>query len=243
MTELAPEPEVPLDRPRRVVAVIVVVTIVATLASYLAPPAWTATLVGGVFFAATHLLVLRSEGATVRAYGLALGGLFERNPLDPRRIARDVANATGWALGCFALIALPFFYGFRLWFGLRSPWSWRAAVPDLDAVLGQLLVIALPEEAFYRGYVQSSLERRWSRSIRVLGLPVTMGNLVTSAVFAVGHVLTIPSPARLAVFFPSLLFGALRTRTGGIGAGVLLHALANLLSGAVARGYLGLRGG
>ena len=243
MTELAPEPEVSLDPPRRVITVTFIVTIVATLTSYLAPPAWTATLVGGVFFAATHLLVLRSDGATVGAYGLALGGLFERNPLDPRRIGRDVAHATGWALGAFALIALPFFYGFRPWFGLRSPWSWRAALPDLDAILGQLLVIALPEEAFYRGYVQSGLERRWGRSIRVLGMPVTTANVATSAVFAVGHLLTIPNPARLAVFFPSLLFGALRTRTGGIGAGVLLHALANLLSGAVARGYLGMRGG
>ena len=243
MTDLAPEPKAQLDPPRRVVAVTIVVTIVATLTSYLAPPAWTATLVGGVFFAATHVLALRYDGAAVRAYGLALGGLFERGPLELRRIGRDVARASGWALAWFALIALPFFYGFRLWFGVRSPWSWRAAVPDVDAILGQLLVIALPEEAFYRGYVQSSLERRWGRSIRVFGLPVTTANVATSAVFAVGHLLTIPNPARLAVFFPSLLFGALRTRTGGIGAGVLLHALANLLSGAVARGYLGLRGG
>ena len=42
--------------------------------------------------------------------------------------------------------------------------------------------------------------------------------LVTSVIFALGHVATLPYAARLAVFFPSLLFGLLRARTGGIGA-------------------------
>ena len=57
-------------------------------------------------------------------------------------------------------------------------------------------------------------------------------------IFAVGHVLTIPHVSRLAVFFPALLFGWLRARTGGIGAGVLFHAMCNLFSAALARGYL-----
>ena len=35
--------------------------------------------------------------------------------------------------------------------------------------------------------------------------------------FALGHVATEVHPNRLAVFFPSLLFGYLRTRRGGIG--------------------------
>ena len=49
--------------------------------------------------------------------------------------------------------------------------------------------------------------------------------------------MTEPHPARLAVFFPALLFGWLRARTGGIGASVVFHALCNLFSATLARGY------
>ena len=45
---------------------------------------------------------------------------------------------------------------------------------------------------------------------------------MTSALFALGHVATEFHPNRLGVFFPSLLFGWLRARTGGIGAAVVL---------------------
>ena len=61
--------------------------------------------------------------------------------------------------------------------------------------------------------------------------------VVTSAVFALGHLATVPEPARLAVFFPSLAFGWLRARTGGIGAGVLYHASCNLFASFLGRGY------
>jgi hypothetical protein len=61
--------------------------------------------------------------------------------------------------------------------------------------------------------------------------------LVTSAVFALGHVATIHDPGRLAVFFPSLVFGWLRARTGGVGAAIAFHALCNLFSESLMRGY------
>jgi membrane protease YdiL (CAAX protease family) len=73
--------------------------------------------------------------------------------------------------------------------------------------------------------------------VRVLGADLGPGWLLASAIFAAGHVLTIPHPARLAVFFPALVFGWLRQRTGGIGASVLFHASCNLFSAALGRGY------
>jgi membrane protease YdiL (CAAX protease family) len=39
------------------------------------------------------------------------------------------------------------------------------------------------------------------------------------------------------VFFPSLLFGWLRARTGGIGAGTAYHASCNLFASLLGRGY------
>ena len=61
--------------------------------------------------------------------------------------------------------------------------------------------------------------------------------LVTSAVFALGHLATIHVPTRLAVFFPSLVFGWLRYRTRGIGAGLTFHAMCNVFSEILGKGY------
>ena len=64
----------------------------------------------------------------------------------------------------------------------------------------------------------------------VLGAPVGWALVVSSALFALGHVAVIPNPQRLAVFFPALLFGWMRARTGSIAAGASFHALCNVVS-------------
>ncbi|HVY47347.1 MAG TPA: myxosortase family intramembrane protease, partial [Minicystis sp.] len=87
------------------------------------------------------------------------------------------------------------------------------------------------------GYLQSELDLAWPPRWRLFGADLGPGWLVSAAVFAVGHVLTISSPARLAVFFPALVFGWLRARTRGIGAGVVFHALCNLFAATLGRGY------
>lgn len=89
----------------------------------------------------------------------------------------------------------------------------------LVAIFVQLLLIALPEEVFFRGFLQARLDqharlgRRWRLP---LGLHLSPAIVATSAIFAVVHFVVGFAPARLAVFFPSLLFGWLRDRTGGI---------------------------
>jgi membrane protease YdiL (CAAX protease family) len=109
----------------------------------------------------------------------------------------------------------------------------------LSDALGQLLVIALPEEAFYRGYLQTALEKELGGGVSIFGTKVGWGLVLTSAIFALGHLLTELNPARLAVFFPSLVFGFLRARTRGIGASVLFHAMCNLFSAYLLHGYFG----
>jgi hypothetical protein len=71
----------------------------------------------------------------------------------------------------------------------------------------------------------------------VLGAPIGWGLLVSSLIFAIGHFVTVPVPARFAVFFPSLLFGWLRARTGGIGASLTFHAFCNVFSETLGRAY------
>ncbi len=99
-----------------------------------------------------------------------------------------------------------------------------------SAILVQLLLVAFPEEFFYRGYLQRRLdetigERRW----RLGPVFLTRSILIVSAAFALGHLVIGYHPARLAVFFPALLFGFLRDRTDGIVAPVVYHAACNLM--------------
>lgn len=212
-------------------------TAVVTAVSYAAPRDYAGTAVGLAFLAATWLLVLRGDEGTIRAHGLSLGGLLEPAPLSFPRLARDALRAVAWALLCCAVVFPLFWYGYRIYWGTRAPFVFRMPAEPLDEIAAQLLVVALPEEAFFRGYLQSALDRAWTPRLRVLGADLGPGLLVAAAIFAVGHLLTIRHPARLAVFFPALLFGWLRVRTGGVGAPALFHAACNLFSATLARGY------
>lgn len=106
---------------------------------------------------------------------------------------------------------------------LRLDWAF------VDRAAGQLIQTALPEEYFFRGYLQTRLEQVWPARWRVAGGGIGKALVVTSLLFALGHVIVDFRPLRLAVFFPSLLFGWLRSATGSIGAAVLFHACCNIL--------------
>ncbi|MEO1271852.1 MAG: MrtP family glutamic-type intramembrane protease [Myxococcota bacterium] len=108
-------------------------------------------------------------------------------------------------------------------------------------ILVQLLLIALPEEFFYRGYIQTSIdrltdERRWTLPQTPLHLSPAI--VITSVLFGVGHVIINFNPSRMAVFFPSLLFGWLRDRTGTIVSCVVYHAACNLMVEVASHHYM-----
>jgi membrane protease YdiL (CAAX protease family) len=221
--------------------VALVTTGLVTMISMFVPTSWVAVGVALVFLGATWVMVLRRPDEEVLRYGLGLGGLIAARTEEERSL-RSMLRA---ALGAVAVAALfgvltfvPFYVGFlRFWhprhgFSLGMPWT------ELGSLCaGQLLVIALPEEAFYRGYVQSRLDELLPQRVRILGAELGPSLLVTSLVFALGHLATVHKPARLAVFFPSLLFGFLRARTGGVGAGIVFHAMCNVYSELLGRGF------
>lgn len=157
-----------------------------------------------------------------------------------------LARGAGQGLLCCALVFPPFvaaFVGFTALlphlppalaavispylgtpaFALRLP----EALPLTLAL--QLLVVALPEELFYRGWLQTAWARLApERGVTLLGARLGHGFLATQALFAAGHLVS-GQPWRLATFFPGLLFGWLRARTGSVVAPVVVHALSNLL--------------
>lgn len=216
-----------------------VVTGLVTAASAFLPDRYVATVVGFVFLGATWAFVWRRDDAHVEAAGLALGGLVLPGRLDVGRAWRSAGQAIAWAAAFAAIAFVPFYFGWRAFWHPHGSFALRGAPLDaLNEVFGQLVIIALPEEAFYRGYLQSRLDEALpGPRLRIFGASIGPALLVTSVVFALGHVATIREPARLAVFFPSLVFGFLRQRTRGVGAGIAFHALCNIFSEILGKGF------
>jgi membrane protease YdiL (CAAX protease family) len=106
-------------------------------------------------------------------------------------------------------------------------------------VAAEIVVVALPEECFFRGYLQGRLEELWPSRRRLLGAPVGAALVVAAALFALCHLLVQGNAATLAVFFPGLVFGWMRARTGSIFAGTLFHALCNVFMETLHRSLFG----
>jgi len=107
----------------------------------------------------------------------------------------------------------------------------------LWAALTQLLVIALPEEVFFRGYVQGRLVAAMPPRRRVLGVPFGAAHVLAALLFALIHLVATPTWSRLLVFFPGLLFAWLRERGGNVVAPTVHHALSNLMLRVATRFY------
>lgn len=104
----------------------------------------------------------------------------------------------------------------------------------------QVLLVALPEEFFFRGYLQTLISRRADKSFRFLGIPIltmSWGVPLAALVFASAHTFITFRWWHFAIFFPALAFGWLREKTTGLVAPVLFHALSNLVVSAIGNLY------
>lgn len=106
-------------------------------------------------------------------------------------------------------------------------------------VATQFILVAFPEEFFYRGWIQTKLERGFLLRAKEAGreptdwFGFTPAIFWTSILFGIGH-LVVPVGGvllvnRMSVFFPSLIFGWLRRHTGSILASTIYHACSNLM--------------
>ncbi len=107
-------------------------------------------------------------------------------------------------------------------------------MPPLDGDLlqfaaVQLVVVALPEELFFRGYLLGLLEQRFPPKRRWLGGGIGLALVLSSLAFAAVHLPRTGDPRSLMVFFPGLLFGWMRSATGSLLASTLTHAACNVL--------------
>lgn len=112
---------------------------------------------------------------------------------------------------------------------LPPDWLTYGGLGGVLAIAVEIFAVALPEEVFHRGYLMSALEERWPAKRCVAGVPIGLAAVLSSLLFAVGHLVGMAEVARLATFFPSLVFCWLWRRSGSLWAPALFHATANLL--------------
>jgi uncharacterized protein len=177
----------------------------------------------------------RLRGADPWDYPMALPALSERGVW---------VRGLLWACLFAALLAVPFFVGYHLWQTTGVPlvedalhvrlyprrpalaWTWPSA--PLKLVAHHLVFVAFPEEMFYRGYLQTRLNELYPQRWRVFGVAVGPALLFTSVLFAFGHSLVVVQWWHVFIVVPSLAFGWLREKTGGIVAGAFFHAWCNV---------------
>jgi membrane protease YdiL (CAAX protease family) len=241
---------------REVTLVFVAVTAATVLISALGrvPPLdqYVQLLVAALFLWTALQLGQRQPNGLAR-YGLRLGGLLEAPEQPPAGLAGSAVDLAGAlaravgpgvreaavALGVAAVVFPPFALGFYFWHAPARGFSLHLPEQPAWYLLTQLLMVGLPEEALFRGYFQGRLSERFPRRVRVVGASLSLPALLLQAVlFGLIHFAVDLDPARLAVFFPALLFGWLRDLRGGIGAALVLHALCNLFSDVLVRGWL-----
>jgi len=128
----------------------------------------------------------------------------------------------------FPLFAAAFYASRHFGFFVTASTA-SAGMPMLKIIVYNFTVVAFFEELFFRGY----LFDRFKEASRYLfgGDRLTFWGPVAATAFLFGaaHVAVDLDPARMSVFFPALLFGWLRARTGSLIAPILSHATANVV--------------
>jgi uncharacterized protein len=89
--------------------------------------------------------------------------------------------------------------------------------------------VALPEELFFRGYIQGRLEEALPPTTNLFGARVGWAWILGAALFGLGHFLVTFEPQMLSRFFPGLAFGWMFARTRSILASTIFHAACNLI--------------
>lgn len=131
------------------------------------------------------------------------------------------------------LTAIPYAVGHHFWQTMVFHHAFRFRIPEdfLLDVVTQVLVVALAEEVYFRGYLQERIDRVVPPArLRIFGVPFGRAVILTSVVFALAHFVGEYRFDRLGPFFPGLVFGLLRARTGTVIGAVGYHAFCNILS-------------
>ncbi len=162
------------------------------------------------------------------------------------RAGREDPREFGWTLrgwvrslaetGVASLVIFPLFFAggyIAIHYNIQGA---AGSVPEnplnadefFNLALYYFLYVALSEELFFRGYLQTRLSQIFKGRMLIGKINFSLACVAAAAVFAAGHVIVDPHITRVFVFFPALVYGLLRDRTRGLLAPFLFHGLCNM---------------
>jgi membrane protease YdiL (CAAX protease family) len=101
--------------------------------------------------------------------------------------------------------------------------------PDfLDFAAGQIFIIGLSEEFFFRGYVQTRLNHAFGKPYRLLGARWGWGLIAAALLFGLCHIVD-GNLGRMKVAFFGVFAGWLRERSPSIAVPAAYHGVSNIL--------------
>jgi len=169
---------------------------------------------------------------------LPLEWLYRRgeNPADFGISRRGLGKGLLLAGILVALTFPAYMPAYKWWFSRTQDFRLHLPADFWKECVGFIFLVALPEEAFYRGYLQTRLDKVFKKKVKILGAEVGWSVVVAAAFFAVGHLVD-PRLDKLGTFFPGLVFGWMRARTGSIAGAVAFHALCDIWAEVLRYGY------
>ena len=94
----------------------------------------------------------------------------------------------------------------------------------------QFIFVAVAEEAFFRGYVQTNIQCLITTAIhRNAAFMALTSVIISAAIFALFHSLLFGNIVSMITFFPGLILGWLFIKTKSLLAPILFHGLANVV--------------
>jgi len=86
----------------------------------------------------------------------------------------------------------------------------------------------VPEEIFFRGFVQKNTAAFLAGRTHKPQLAALSAIVISSAVFAIAHIVITANPAAGITFLPAIMFGWLYFKTGTLAVPILMHFAANV---------------
>ncbi len=190
------------------------------LYNYLIPLIIYIALISLIFL--MKYLISWSLAATVSAFLMLSVPFILKNDMrdlrwDPRGVLWGIA---------VTIVILLIYIAVLAGYGLYAGKSLTFNKLSYSFVLIQLLLVALPEEVFFRGYLQQKLGNT-VKGVIAVSLLFALAHFVTLCLGG-GHGLSVCSQAVL-TFFPSLVMGYLYMSTGTLWASIIFHFLANIV--------------
>ena len=144
-------------------------------------------------------------------------------------------SAKGFKLFLWVTIATlvfypPLFFAYNILFSHRNfiiPGSAQITGAVTKGLIA-IAVAAIPEEFFFRGYIQEHVFASADHKIMKI---LSIKNLCTSIIFGLVHAFAFLDITRAATFFPSLLFGLFTEKSKGrIFYSISYHVVSNILA-------------